>query len=224
MNLLILSLIFILIVLVLVVIIIYYNYKYDVKEFENLLTSEECDILIAFATEKGLQKSDVLSNKLYGEGTKLDENNRTSKTAWLKDTDHPIIEKIALITEKLTGLPKNTQEMLQVAHYTVGGKFNSHYDACNNDSKEYCDKMNRYAGQRRATLLIYLNDDFDGGETVFTKLNKTIKPKKGKGILFWNTTSLDKIIPESIHQGSPVLNGEKWICTKWSHSREYPHS
>jgi prolyl 4-hydroxylase len=112
--------------------------------------------------------------------------------------------------------------MAQVAHYTAGGKFNAHYDACNSDNA-YCDKMNRHAGQRRATLLVYLNDDFDGGQTVFPHIGKTVTPKKGMGILFWNTTAeTDAIIPESMHKGNPVVRGEKWICTKWSHAKAYP--
>lgn len=198
--------------------------SYTVEEIDSVLTPAECDALITFAKERGLKPSNILSNKLDDtNGTLVDDKNRTSETAWISDDDHPIIKKLADRTAALTGLPVDTQEMAQVAHYTVGGKFNAHYDACNSD-KAYCDKMNRHAGQRRATLLVYLNDDFEGGQTVFTRIAKTVVPKKGMGILFWNTTAeTDAIIPESMHQGNPVLRGEKWICTKWSHSKAYPH-
>lgn len=193
---------------------------YRVQEIENLLTPQECEEIMAFAKKKGMSESDVLS---YGSatGVEVDTKSRRSKTAWLSDTEHPLVMKLAQKTEALTGLPRNTQEQLQVAYYEPGGKFNDHYDACNEKSKEYCDKINHYAGQRRATLLIYLNDTFEGGETVFPKIGKIIQPKQGKGILFWNTTDTEEIIPESMHRGNPVKNGEKWICTKWSHVREY---
>lgn len=194
--------------------------SYRVQEIENILTPLECDEMIAYAKKKGMSDSDVLS---YGskKDTVVDTSNRRSKTAWLKDADHPLAMKLALLSEKLTGLPQNTQEMLQVAYYEPGGKFNDHYDACNESNKEYCDKMNHHAGQRRSTLLIYLNDTFEGGETVFPKINKVITPKKGNGILFWNTTPDEVIIPESMHRGNPVIGGEKWICTKWSHVKPY---
>jgi prolyl 4-hydroxylase len=197
---------------------------YTVEEIDSVLTPAECDALIAFAKERGLKPSDILSNKLDDtKGTIVDEKSRTSETAWISDDDHPIIQKLADRAAALTGLPVANQEMAQVAHYTVGGKFNAHYDACNSD-KAYCAKMNRHAGQRRATLLVYLNDDFEGGQTVFTRIGKTVTPKTGMGILFWNTTAeTDAIIPESMHQGNPVLCGEKWICTKWTHSKAYPH-
>ena len=193
---------------------------YQVQELEDLLTPEECDQLIAYAKKKGMKESDVLS---YGAETDtvVDTKSRRSKTAWISDNEHSLAMKVALISEKLTGLPRNTQEMLQVAYYEPGGKFNDHYDACSEKNKDYCDKMNRYAGQRRSTLLIYLNDNFTGGETVFPKINVTVKPKKGKGILFWNTTPEEIIISESMHRGNPVEGGEKWICTKWSHVKEY---
>lgn len=194
--------------------------SYDVQEFENLLTPEECDQLIAYSKTKNMTESDVLS---YGSstGTTINKDTRSSKTAWLKDNEHPLVMKIAMLSEKLTGLPRDTQEELQVAYYTPGGKFVDHYDACVEESKDYCDKMNHYAGQRRSTLLIYLNDSFKGGETVFPKINKTIVPKKGKGILFWNTTPDEVIIDDSMHRGNKVEAGEKWICTKWSHVKTY---
>jgi prolyl 4-hydroxylase len=197
-----------------------YSNSYNVQEIENLLTPEECDQLIEFSRKKGMKESDVLS---YGHATDtvVDKHNRTSKTAWLQDTEHPIAMKVATLSEELTKIPRENQEMLQVAYYEPGGKFNEHYDACNESNKEYCDKMNHYAGHRWATLLIYLNDNFDGGETEFPLIHKKIAPKKGKGILFWNTYENEVIIPESRHKGNPVEHGEKWICTKWSHFKKY---
>ena len=219
-----LSLVLILTALFVVSATIFYVYQkrdYDVLEIDGLLSSEECDDLIEYSKNKGLSDSVVLSNNLENE-TYLDTKNRTSKTLWIKDSEHKVAMIVAKLSEKLSGYPINTQESLQIAHYDVNGKFNAHYDACVSTSQEYCDKINRNAGQRLATLLIYLNDDFEGGETVFTKIGKVVKPKKGKGILFWNTTTDEQIIPESIHRGNPVIKGEKWICTKWSHPRRYP--
>lgn len=67
---------------------------------------------------------------------------------------------------------------------------------------------NKDAGEKsRWTLLIYLNDDFDGGETVFYddnwRVTKSITPKKGHAVLF----DIDLW-----HKGSPVTRGAKyWI-------------
>ena len=194
---------------------------YVVFEYPNLLTSAECDALIAYSKQKGMTASDVLDYAATS-GTVVNNDYRTSKTAWLHDHEHSVCAKMAALSEQLTGIPQCNQEMAQVAHYESGGKFNEHYDACSFDDEAYCNRMNNNAGQRRATLLAYLNDDFTGGETEFVVIGVTVKPEKGKAILFWNTNEDETIIHESKHRAHPVRNGEKWICTKWSHVRPYP--
>lgn len=213
----------ILLVFIIIISILFYTFRipYKVLELDNLLTDEECDTLILYAKERGLIESSVLSNDIDKE-TQYDVKNRLSKTLWIKDDEHRIAMKVALLTEKLTKLPIHNQESLQIAHYDKGGKFNPHYDACNTGTQEYRNKINRNAGQRRATLLIYLNDDYEGGETIFNNIHLTITPKKGKGILFWNTNAKEDIILDSLHCGKEVKKGEKWICTKWTHAHKYP--
>lgn len=193
---------------------------YVILEIFNLLSPDECEQLIAHALKKGMHESDVLS---YGatSGTEVNNNYRNSKTAWLPDDDHPLCKRLAEFSQQITNIPIENQEMLQVAHYPPSGKFNEHFDACVYDDKDYCDKMNNYAGQRRSTLLIYLNDNFKGGETEFVNIGLKVKPEKGKAILFWNTDENENIIEKSKHRANPVENGEKWICTKWSHVKRY---
>lgn len=193
---------------------------YVVLEIHNVLNVSECKAIIEQAKKIGLSTSNVWSYASES-GTAVDDKHRSSKTTWLRDDQHAICMKLAKLSERLTGIPRSHQEMLQVAHYDEGGKFNEHYDACVFEDKKYCDKMNNYAGERRATLLIYLNDDFVGGETEFVKLGIKIKPEIGKAILFWNTYEDESLIKQSIHKGCPVENGEKWICTKWSHALPY---
>ena len=74
-----------------------------------------------------------------------------------------------------------------------------------------------------ATFIFYLNDNFTGGETDFPKRNISTKPKRGKGVLFFNlnddnTDRRDK----SFHAGLPPNTGEKWMCNKWI--RMNPHT
>lgn len=190
--------------------------NYTVLEIPNLLSHEECDEIIKTSKENGMEDSTVLG---YGNEVTIekDEKYRKSKQVWLPDSTGPIFQKIANITEKLTKLPVENQEMLQIVAYEEGGHFNEHFDGCVYNDKTYCDKINRNAGERKATLLIYLNDNFEGGETEFVHLDIKIKPKKGNAILFINTTDAQINIEESMHCGHPVRNGQKWICTKWIH-------
>jgi prolyl 4-hydroxylase len=194
--------------------------SYTIYEIHNLLTHIECDDLIQEAKTKGLDNSMVWNYK-QETGNTLDEKHRQSKQTWLRNEDSEIANKISDVSVFLTKLPKENQESLQVANYERFGKFNTHFDACTFSGTEYCKKMNHNAGQRRTTLLIYLNDDFIGGETEFTEADIIIKPKKGKGILFWDTNDKEEILPLSKHRGNEVRQGEKWISTKWTHSGVY---
>lgn len=197
----------------------HYRGEYVVLEIYDILSSQECDDMITLAIAKGLEESMVWGYTSNKSGNQLDTSHRKSKQTWLLESDGAVVKKISNVTAELTGFPKEHQEDLQVAMYEPEGKFNSHYDACVDPDPASCELMNHGSGERRATLLVYLNDDFEGGETEFVDIGIKIKPEKGKGILFWSTDDNEKIIPESKHRGNPVINGEKWICNKWVHQK-----
>lgn len=193
---------------------------YEVWEIYNALTTKECNELITVALRKGLETSKIWGEQ-DGPSNVINMSHRNSKQTWLYDNENSIAAKITDLSYKLTGYTPECQEALQVARYEPGGRFNEHFDACDNNNKEYCDAMNNNAGQRRTTLLIYLNDDFTGGETEFAQLGLKVKPLKGKAVLFWNVDENDVIIQQSKHSGNPVISGEKWIANKWAHSKVY---
>jgi len=61
---------------------------------------------------------------------------------------------------------------------------------------------------RALVYTLYLNDEFEAGETEFLKQKIRIKPKKGRFVIW----------PASypyIHRGNPPINGEKYILTSW---------
>jgi len=66
-----------------------------------------------------------------------------------------------------------------------------------------------------------LNDNFEQGETEFPSFNKKIIPKKGKGIFFYNIDRNNNVLHDSYHRGNPVINGEKWIATIWTHINKF---
>lgn len=193
---------------------------YIVRELHGLLTKEECQELMTLAKNQGLEDSSVWSFKTRT-GNVYDGTHRRSKQTWLTHDVSDTTEKVSQMSTVLTGIPQSHQESLQIAMYEKNGMFNPHFDACQDEDPSYCEKMNHGAGERRTTLLIYLNDDFEGGETEFVDIGIKIKPETGKGILFYSTYEDETLIPESKHQGCPVISGEKWICTVWSHSKEF---
>lgn len=193
---------------------------YEILEIYDILTPAECKELIRLANKKGLHQSEILNNT-DGKDTEVRTEFRKSKQAWLPNSYDKIVMKIAKFSEKITGIPKENQEELQVAKYEENGKFIEHYDSCIYEDKAYCDKVNHYSGERRTTLLIYLNDDFKEGQTEFVEVGLKIKPEVGKGILFWSTDHNDNLFVKSKHKGNSVIGGEKWIATKWSHPKKF---
>lgn len=194
--------------------------SYKFIEIQGILTKEECKRIIDISKSKKMERSNVWDYD--GKGNTLNEGHRKSYQVWLNDTDDELVRRLSDLSVELTGIPRDNQELLQVVRYEPGGMFNAHYDACKHEIKKYCDKMNRNSGQRRTTLLIYLTDDFEGGETEFVNIGVKVKPKAGSGILFWGTYDDGTIIEGSKHKGNEVKSGEKWICTIWSH--EFPYN
>ena len=174
-------------------------------QIDDFLTPEECDEIIRTAQERGLEPSKVYS----ADTDDNDPNFRISDQTWLKQADS-ITRKV----ENVSGKPKENFEDIQVVKYEKGGFFTTHYDACDGD-ESFCKRMNGHSGQRYMTFLMYLNDDFEGGETVFPNLGVSIKPKKGKALVFFNTDENGILIRDSLHGGNPVESGTKWICNVW---------
>lgn len=200
---------------------------YEIVKYYNVLSSEECDIIIKHS------KNNLTDSIVYKDNfTKQvqDPDIRISKTAWLdKDTSEnelrQIIDKIENICSYITNKPIVNQEKIQVVNYQKGGYYNPHYDACNSLEIEQKVKMNGPSGQRVYTFLIYLNDNMDGGSTHFTKIDKSIKPKKGMAILFRNINNDNSDFHElSQHTGKVIKSGEKWICNVWVHENNYKNN
>ena len=190
--------------------------SYSIEEIDDFLTAEECDKLIQLASVR-LEPSRVYTDK----EDLNDTTNRKSTQAWLNSTHDPLITKISEKVAQLSGYPIENQEDLQVVKYESGGFFKTHYDACEG-TKSFCERMNGDAGPRLLTYIVYLNDDYEDGETAFPYLKKKVIPKKGKCAIFRSTDEESgKLIRQSLHGGEPVKNGQKWICNKWVRENKY---
>lgn len=190
-----------------------------VAEFHNVLTADECDTIVNFA-KKNLYELTVIGKESEN-GTKFRIGNGT----WI---ENPIIFqnnidlnlKLKRITSKLTGMPIENQELVHVVHYGIGGEYKEHHDFFHANQPEYELHTNR-GGQRVYSALFYLNDDFTGGETKFTKKDVCIKPKKGKLLLWSNVNFNGTLDYDSCHAGLPVMSGEKYIAIIWVRQKRF---
>lgn len=176
----------------------------------NFISDEDCNTIIQLA-ENEMTRSDVMCKH----GKTCISDYRTSSNTFLKDSDNPVVEKITQKIESIMGINREKFEDLQVVKYNLTQEYKEHYDACVGE-EDVCKEFLLNGGQRYATIIIYLNDDFEGGETYFPNLKQKVKPKKGNAVLFFGLKN-DNITPrlESLHAGLTVTKGIKYICNKW---------
>ena len=74
---------------------------------------------------------------------------------------------------------------------------------------------------RVSTLVIYLNDVAEGGETVFPEAGIAVSPRKGSSVYFEYCNGAGQLPPLSLHAAAPVSVGEKWVATKWMRQRRF---
>lgn len=128
---------------------------------------------------------------------------------------------LAVVRERIAraaGLPVPGLEWTQVLHYTVGQTFDWHVDWLDPALPGYAADL-AARGQRIATCLVFLNDDFDGGETAFEAGGLRHRGRKGDALLWANTLPDGSIDRRTRHAGLPPTTGEKWVLSQWLRGR-----
>lgn len=119
------------------------------------------------------------------------------------------------------GLDVRQQEPTNVLHYEVGQEYKLHFDYLDPGEAHFARELQQ-VGQRVATFLIYLNDDYEGGETTFPRLSWSFKGKTGDALIFWNVARDGTPDKMTLHAGSPPTSGTKWLFSKWVRDRALP--
>lgn len=161
-----------------------------IRIIDNFLTNEECNKYIELINNFIMKKNIPFSNSANNFNHKYTDIN-LSQEFYDKCIEKNVLENIDTL---------GPNKLIMVSKYQKGENFGLHTDTGLYYNIEDQTKT-------RYTLLIYLNDDFDGGKTIFYtdnfEISKTISPKKGSCLLF----DIDLW-----HEGKEVLNGTKyWI-------------
>lgn len=191
------------------------NFKYPrIVVFGSLLKEDECDALIE-ASRHQLQRSETV-DRASG-GTQLNEA-RTSEGTYFFHDASPLLETLNRRIARVTRWPLAHGEPLQILHYGVGAEYQPHYDYFSPEDAG-TPTLLAHGGQRVATLIIYLNTPLAGGATVFPDIGLEIAARKGSAVFF----SYERAAPETrtLHGGTPVAAGEKWIATRWMRQHVY---
>lgn len=173
------------------------------RVLKNVLSKQECDHIRKIA-EPNLQPSTI------GGDYEINNSERKSETAWIRASEDPIVDKLIRKCQSMTDRPFANCEDLQVLRYKPGGFYKPHQDT-------FCEDKNR----RMYTFIIALNDDYEGGETVFPNIKKQYRLEKGDVLFFDTLNNYECMTKKALHGGAPVKSGEKWVCNLWVHKYEY---
>jgi len=171
-----------------------------IYQYPNKFTFDDCQVMIEAALPTFV-KAEVLGEKIDGY--------RKADSTWLP-IHNPISKKVFHTIHELTNCKPEQMELIQIVKYGIGGEYKPHHDFFH-ITEDYAAEHIANGGNRIKTALIYLNDDFEGGETEFPKLNTIIAPELGK-LVIWDNMVDDKLDYTSIHAGLPVKSGVKYIA------------
>jgi prolyl 4-hydroxylase len=175
----------------------------EIRLFPALFNPAECEYLIEAATP-ALQPSVVVDPHT---GRQVPHPIRMSSAAAFPFVDeNPAIHALNRRLAAVSGTDVRAGEPLQVLSYAPGQQYRQHSDALPHVAPQQ---------QRVITFLVYLNDDYEGGETAFPALGIQVRGRTGDGLLFRNASSDGTLDQRAIHAGLPVTRGVKLIASRW---------
>ncbi len=176
--------------------------------FGNLLSAEECEAIIELARPRMARSETVAEDK---EGSEVNMA-RTSRGMFFERGEAEVVARVEARIARLLNWPLENGEGMQVLHYQPGAEYQPHYDYFDARHASTPSILKR-GGQRVGTLVMYLNTPKRGGATTFPDVKMAVQPIRGNAVFF----SYPKPEPATLtlHGGAPVLEGEKWVATKW---------
>ncbi|KAI3413173.1 hypothetical protein GPALN_010674 [Globodera pallida] len=163
--------------------------------FRAVISHTEISIIKKLATPK-LRQAEVVDS----DAGKVVESvsYRSSKSAWLDDTEHPLVSQLNRRVHEMTNLDIKSAEDLQVASYGTGGHYAPHYDFFTQN--EVNPIANDFFGNRVATVLFYLTQPHAGGRTIFTDLQLGVEPSEHDALFWYNLHEDGSVDMRTRHQ------------------------
>lgn len=160
---------------------------------ENFLTPEECKGFIDFSEKQGYNEALI---RTRGEGEVMNKDIRDNDRVIWDNTKvaEQLFEQVKDMLPTIEDWePTGLNERFRFYRYKDGQKFKPHVDGAHKRSDTEVSLI---------TMLLYLNEGFEGGSTFLIGINEEVKPKEGM-LLFFD----HKIL----HSGASVTEGTKYV-------------
>jgi hypothetical protein len=181
---------------------------------ERFMTPAECEWVIARGRST-LHRARVYRSSATPQVAETRTNRETSFTIFQADV------ALAILRERMsaaTRAPPAYFEVTKLLHYEPGQEFALHADFIQPGTPELAREL-QLRGQRAATLLVYLNEEYEGGETDFPRIAFRFKGRLGDALIFSNIDPAGAPDFDTVHAGLPPTRGEKWLLSQWIRTR-----
>lgn len=182
---------------------------------EGFVTPETCDWLIALARPRVAR---ALVYDPASAGGRVESARSNSSVAFDITQSDIVIMLMRARIAATARLSLGALETSAILHYAPGEQFEPHFDFLDPALPGYARDL-AANGQRAATFLLYLNDDYEGGETAFPEIGLHNRGRKGDALLFWNVLPSGEPDRRMLHAGLPPRSGEKWLLSQWMRAR-----
>jgi prolyl 4-hydroxylase len=178
----------------------------SVALFPGLFSAGECDYLRQLA-EPGYQPSVIYDAQRRIQRDPM----RTSDGSTIHwQIEDPLVHALNRRLAAASGTDAVQGEAMQILRYRAGQQYRNHYDFVQSSDN-----------QRFQTVLVYLNHDYQGGETCFVKTGLKVKGKKGDALVFRSALPDRRLDPLSEHAGLPVSSGTKLLASRWIREKRW---
>jgi hypothetical protein len=186
-----------------------------VRTYQNFIPAAACEWLVEQARPN--LKRALIYDPVGGKD--IADHMRTNSAAGF-DLMHADLVQVAVQCRMsaAVGISVHQMEGPTVLHYAQGEEITNHYDFVNPRIPNYDAEITR-RGQRIITFLVYLNDDYEGGETDFPSLGLRYHGAKGHGLYFTNALSNGEPDLRMVHAGLPPKDNEKWLMSQFIRNR-----
>jgi prolyl 4-hydroxylase len=187
-----------------------------VQAVDGFLPAELCDWLVERARPRIAPAT--VNDPRSGVAERVDDVRSNSQAGFRLDQRDFVLTLVQARMAAASGFSSDGFEPPMVLHYAVGEQYRPHFDFFDTRIAGQAENVAR-AGQRVATFLIYLSDDFDGGETDFPRLGIRYRGARGDALLFHNVDADGAPDPRTLHAGLAPARGEKWLFSQWIRQR-----
>ena len=172
--------------------------KKYIELFNDTIAPEVCDKIIAYANDMEWKAAGTVGEDTPGEtGVRVCDVVEVGKNKEFDDYLYPIVlDIIQKYVKNHKHLRIMHDEGYNILRYTPGGKYDVHVDHGTDNN-------------RAITIIINLNDDYEGGEISFFERTYTLKLQKGSVLVFPSSFVFD-------HTICPITDGVRYSFVSWA--------